>query len=109
MRFLMLVCTDTEPVAAPTSPPRDIEEWVDENDSRGTRIVGERLVPEGQARTVRVRGGKRVVTDGPFLETKEVLGGFDLLECRDLDEAIAIAADHPMASYGVIELRALMD
>jgi hypothetical protein len=46
-----------------------------------------------------------LVTDGPFLETKEVLAGFDVLECADLDAAIRVAASHPMAAYGVIELR----
>jgi hypothetical protein len=54
---------------------------------------------------VRLRGGEVKVTDGPFLETKELLGGFDLLECRDLAEAIEVAAAHPFAARGVLELR----
>jgi hypothetical protein len=52
-----------------------------------------------------VRDGEVQVTDGPFLETKELLGGFDLLECRDLAEAIEVAAAHPFAARGVLELR----
>jgi hypothetical protein len=54
---------------------------------------------------VRVRDGEVLVTDGPFLETKELLGGFDLLECRDMAEAIEVAAAHPMAARGVLEIR----
>jgi hypothetical protein len=54
---------------------------------------------------VRVRGGRRIVTDGPFAETKEVILGFDLLECADMEEAIELAAQHPMARFGRLELR----
>jgi hypothetical protein len=105
MRFLMFVCSDTEPVEAPTTPVPDGAEWVSTMDGRGVRITGDPLAHPREARTVRVRGGKRAVTDGPFLETKEVLAGFDVLDCRDMDEAIEIAAAHPMAYYGVLELR----
>ena len=68
--------------------------------------MGERLRPAGQAKTVRVRGGKVLVTDGPFAEAKEVILGFDILECADMDEAIAVAAAHPMARAGRLEVRA---
>jgi hypothetical protein len=105
MRFLMLVCSDTVPVAPPSTPPGDVEEWVSTMDDRGLRVTGDRLAPQGAASVVRVRDGAVVVTDGPFLETKEVLGGFDLLECRDLAEAIEVAAAHPFAARGVLELR----
>jgi hypothetical protein len=109
MRFLMFVCTDTEAVEAPTTPVPDVEEWASTMDARGVRITGDALAHERNAATVRVRGGKKKVTDGPFLETKEVLAGFDLLECRDMDEAIEIAAGHPMAYTGVIELRPIRE
>jgi hypothetical protein len=56
---------------------------------------------------VRVRDGKTLVTDGPFAETKEAVGGFDLLECGSLEEAVEIAASHPLAQTGVIEVRPL--
>ena len=59
--------------------------------------------------TVQVRGGKPSVVDGPFAETKEVLGGYYVLECKDLDEAIAQAAKIPTAAYGSIEIRPVMD
>ncbi|MDT4936689.1 MAG: hypothetical protein QOG80_360 [Pseudonocardiales bacterium] len=105
MQFLMLVCRDTEPVPPSTSPMGDVEEWVSTMDGRGLRVAGDRLAAEKEAAVVRVRNGKIVVTDGPFLETKEVLGGFDLLECRDMAEAIEVAAAHPFATQGVLELR----
>jgi hypothetical protein len=109
MRFLMFVCRDTEPIEPSTGPVPDVEDWVKEMDGRGVRITGDPVRPQAEARTVRVRGGSTVVTDGPFVETKEVLAGFDLLECRDMAEAIEVAAGHPMAYEGVIELRPLVD
>jgi hypothetical protein len=60
------------------------------------------------ARTIRRRNGKVIVTDGPFAETKEWIAGFDLLECANLDEAIEVASQHPMARFGRLELRPLM-
>jgi hypothetical protein len=54
-----------------------------------------------------VRGGKKLVTDGPFAETKEAVGGFDLIECHSLDEAVEIASKHPVAELGTIEVRPL--
>jgi hypothetical protein len=64
-----------------------------------------RLMPVASATTVRVRGGKRMVTDGPFAETKEQLGGYYLVDANDLDDAIAIAAKIPSARGGSIEVR----
>ena len=66
-------------------------------DGRGKRITGDALRPVSEATTVRVSRGKVLVTDGPFTETKEWIAGFDILECDDLDEAIAIAARHGAA------------
>ena len=59
--------------------------------------------------TVRRIDGQVVTTDGPFAETKEQVAGFDLLECRDLDDAIAVAAGHPVAGGGALEIRPLWD
>jgi hypothetical protein len=70
--------------------------------------AGNGLQPTSTATTVRVRGGKRVVTDGPFAETKEQLGGYYLIEAKDLDDAIGIAARIPSAKMGSIEVRPLM-
>ena len=104
MRYMMFVVHD--PAAEPYAPELDnIGEWVAEVSAHGTRITGDRLRPPSHAKTVRVRAGKTVVSDGPFTEAKEWIAGFDLLDCASLDEAVAIAARHPMARFGSIELR----
>lgn len=66
---------------------------------------GERLHPASAATTVRVRGGKTTTTDGPFAETREQLGGYYMIEAKDLDEATAIAARLPGSKYGSVEVR----
>jgi hypothetical protein len=104
MRYMMLVCTDTEPETDESRIP-DVDVWVAENDANGRRVEGSQLAPTSAATTVRVRGGEVLLTDGPFAETKEVIVGFDILECADLDEAVAVAAAHPMAWVGRLELR----
>jgi len=75
----------------------------------GVLAGGAALQPVATARLVRVRGGEPTVTDGPFAETKEQLGGFYLLECEDLDEAIRWAARIPGAQLGTIEVRPVME
>ncbi len=72
-------------------------------------VAGEALLPTQTATTVRVRDGKIVTTDGPFAETKEQLGGYYVLSCKDLDEVIAIAAKIPGALSGSIEVRPIME
>jgi hypothetical protein len=108
MKYMMFVCTDTEPETDESRVP-DIEVWVSENDAAGRRVTGNVLAPPSAATTVRVRGGEVLLTDGPFAETKELIVGFDILECADLDEAIAVAAAHPMAHHGRLELRPYAD
>lgn len=104
MRYLLFICTDPE--AEPYRPELDnIEDWVNENDSRGFRVDGERLRPAEEATTLRLRRGSLLVSDGPFAEAKEWIAGFDILECPDLDTAITTASRHPMARFGRIEIR----
>ena len=74
----------------------------------GRFIAGEGLQPTTTATTVQVRDGERVVSDGPFAETKEQLGGFYLLECDDLDDALEWAAKIPSAKLGTVEVRPVM-
>ncbi|MGP0092021.1 MAG: YciI family protein [Xanthobacteraceae bacterium] len=74
----------------------------------GNFKAGDALKPTSTATTVRVRGGKTLTTDGPFAETREQLGGYYLIEAKDLDEAIAIAARVPSATNGSIEVRPVM-
>jgi hypothetical protein len=71
----------------------------------GAFKAADRLRPVADATTVRIRDGKTLTTDGPFAETREQLGGYYLVEAKDLDEAIAIAAKVPTATYGSIEVR----
>ena len=77
-------------------------------DAAGQYLAAAPLEPSSTAISVRLRGGKRVVTDGPFAETKEQLGGYFLIDATDLDDAIAIAARIPMARRGTIEVRPII-
>ena len=79
-----------------------------EMEQKGVLVAGEGLYPTQTATTVRVRGGDRDVTDGPFAETKEQLGGFYVLDVKDLDEAIEWAAKIPGSQFGSIEIRPVM-
>lgn len=74
----------------------------------GKLVAGDALMPTESATTVRIREGKMVTTDGPFAETKEQLGGYYLLECVDLDEAIELASQIPSVKWGSIEVRPIM-
>jgi hypothetical protein len=108
MKYLLLVCADPALELAPEQQAvlaSDTESWTEEMDSRGVRLQGSRLQSISDATTVRRRDGDVLVADGPFAETKEYIGGFDVLDCADLDEAIEVAAKHPMAQYGTLEVR----
>jgi hypothetical protein len=104
MRYVMFVCVDPE-AEKYVREEDNVDDWVAEMDRRKVRIIGNRLKGVENATAVRRRTGRVLVTDGPFAETKEWIAGFDLLECADLDEAIEIAAKHPMARFGRIEIR----
>ncbi len=102
MRYLMLVCDD--PTAEPyRREDDDIETWVDQ--TQDVRVVGDRLRPVAEARTVRVRGGRLSVVEGPYAEIGEQIAGFDLLECDSFEQAVEVAARHPMARFGRLVLR----
>jgi len=83
-------------------------EFGKEMQANGKLIAGDALQPVSTATTISVRDGKTQTTDGPFAETKEQLGGYYLLECNDLDDALACAAKIPASEYGRIEVRPLM-
>jgi hypothetical protein len=104
---MILVCVDESVEVTPEESLPTA--WVQEMDARGVRKFGSRLRPVSDATTVRVRGGEVLLSDGPFAETKEQIGGFDLLECEDLDEAIEVASKHPGAKFGTIEVRPLWE
>jgi hypothetical protein len=115
MKYLMLVCWDTEKMNAqpePTAEEMAAHEtatfpWLEDVEARGVRVAGDQLAPPRRARTVRFRDGVRSVTEGPFIESKEAIGGFDILDCESLDEAVEIAAAHPVVAEmgGTIEVR----
>jgi hypothetical protein len=86
-----------------------IRSWVDAMTARGIRLDGSPLSYATEARIVRVRDGEMLVSDGPYVETKEQVGGYDLIECADLDTAIEVAAAHPLASTATVEVRPLED
>ncbi len=107
MRYVLLICDDES-----VSPSNDDlladpvhQAWKSDLDGRGAELFGARLRPVADATTVRVRTGETLVSDGPFAETKDFVAGFVVVECADLDEAIAIAAGHPYAQWGSVEIR----
>ncbi len=108
MKYLLMICVDESVTFAPeegAAVGRDTRSWASEMDARGVRLQGDRLRPVSDATTVRVRDAEVLIADGPFAETKEQIAGFDIIECADLDEAMEVAAKHPVARFGVIEVR----
>jgi len=81
----------------------------DEMKREGKLLQSQQLEPAAAARTVRLRGGKASVSDGPFAETRELLGGFNLIEADSLEEAVEIAKSFPWASTGCVEVRPVRD
>jgi hypothetical protein len=103
MRFLMFVVED--PDLAGTADDSAVS-WVEDATVRRVRLEGDRLRPVSDATTLWPKdGGGTFVSDGPFAETKEQICGYDILECADLEEAVEVAAKHPMAKLGAIDLR----
>ncbi len=110
MQYLLLIYNDEEAWAARPEAERDaiVQEYfalTGELRERDAYLGGAPLRPTDSATTVRVRDGEQVVTDGPFAETKEQLGGFFLIEAGSVDEAAAWAAKVPAARYGAVEVR----
>lgn len=122
MKFLFLVCAaqgrptptpaDGGTVVATLGPvDDDVNVWVEEFDNGSPNQDGRRLAGDalnGHTETVRVRDGEVLITDGPFLESKEYIAGFDLIEAPSLEAARLVAAKHPMAHSTGIEIRPLL-
>lgn len=103
MQYLALIYTDDEAEGGPT-----LQEYLDFSTAAGEAGVmkgGDELAPVSAATTVRVRGDETLVTDGPFAELKETLGGYFVFECATIDEACEWAARIPGARHGAIEVR----
>ena len=119
MRYLFLLTNTAEDVAAwegldddgaRQAREAEMPRWQAFFEAAGDRVrSGLELEPPTAARTLRVRDGETVVTDGPFAETREQVGGYLVLECADLDEAIELAALVPVATSGSVEIRPLAD
>ena len=116
MQYMLLIYMgDPADSGEPTPGTPEFEQHVQDYESlsqdvkdKGIMLGADPLEPVSMASTVRVRNGKTEIIDGPFAETKETLGGYYLLDCTDLDEAIEYAARIPTAKYGSIEIRPIM-
>ena len=114
MKFLLLVYID--PAAIDALPAGDFDSKMrnclahaDELKHKGRLLESQMLEDASTAKSVRIRQGRQTTLDGPFAETKEVLGGFNLIEADNIDEAVRIAAEFPWAQTGCIEVRAVRD
>ena len=109
--MLLLYAPEAEPTEQ-AEREAELPAWLELNDSlreAGLLVANGRLHPVAAATTVRVRDGETEVTDGPFAVTKEILAGYYVLDCHDLDEALKQAARLPLARYGSVEVRPIMD
>lgn len=106
MRYLLLMNDDPTGEELTAADPT-IEQWLEEAEPHRTH--GDRLRPAEDAVTVRVRDGEVLVTAGPFTETTELLSGYDTIEVADLDDAIALAARHPVGRLGAVDIRPFHD
>jgi hypothetical protein len=113
MKFLCILCAEkVMEHMAPADADRHYEEYGEFTRSirqSGHLVGSNRLMPPETAKTVRVRDGRIKTTDGPFAETKELFGGYYLIEARDMDEAIQVAARIPGARLGCVEVRPVAD
>lgn len=114
MQYLLLIYNDDSllqalPDGEADSMMRHCFAHADEMKAEGQLLQSQQLQPAAEARSVRIREGRVSVSDGPFAETREMLGGFNLIEADSLDEAIAIASRFPWARTGCVEVRAIRD
>lgn len=105
MHYLMFIVHDPEASEADAAAAPSIGAWFKDVRERGDYAMGIRLEDADAARTLRVRDGKELLTDGPFAETKEHIAGVALLECDSLEEALELARRNPAAHYGRVEVR----
>ena len=111
MKYMLLVYLDEQALSETERQHCYVEsaQLTQELNSSGQYLDASPLHPISTATSVRVREGKRLVTDGPFAETREQLGGYYLIDARDLDEAIRIAERVPPARFGTVEIRPVME
>jgi hypothetical protein len=114
MRYILLICADESAVQAfsPAEGEAMMGEYMkfgEEMTKRGVLQDGNRLHATSDATTVQLRNGEVLTSDGPFAETKEQIGGYYVVDCKDLDEAIEVAAKIPGAALGTIEVRPIWE
>src|SRR3954469_23268238 len=111
MRYLLMISADETPVdeAVNEEGMKAFNAWMDDLVERGVIRAHEGLQPSRTATTVRVRGDEVLLTDGPYIEAREQIGGFALIEVENLDEAIEVAAGHPACAWGQVEVRPLRE
>ena len=110
MKFLQLICIENETTEDQNAVMRsEVDGWVQDTIARRVNVTGKPLDWPGTARTVRVRDGQTLISDGPFADTKEFIGGLDILECESLEQAIEVASKHPVSWFHAIELRRFAD
>jgi hypothetical protein len=114
MKYMLLMYANEANNAqfSPDEIKRITQDWaafMKEGQETGALLLNNGLAPTANSTTVRLRDGKTLTTDGPFAETHEQLGGFALVECKDLDEAVRWALKVPHAAYGSVEIRPLWD
>ena len=109
MRYALLMCTDESAAVGAEERARRaeaLEVFTDQMTARGTLLASEQLHRTETATRVRCwDGGDVMITDGPFADTREQIAGLLIVECKDLDEAIEVAAKHPVARFGKLEVR----
>ena len=106
--MFLLHWNEQAPLVAPEQAIGEHFDFAKEARARGAYVTSEAIGGTGVATTVRVRDGKTMITDGPFAEAKEVMGGFYILDCKDLDEALDYAAKIPDAKWAGVEVRPVM-
>jgi hypothetical protein len=114
MKYMLLIFDDEQAWRAMRSAERqkvmeDYGHFTRQVKTAGQFVAGAQLQPSETATCVKVREGKRLLTDGPFAETREQLGGYYVVEAKDLDEALTLAAQIPSAQFGTIEVRPVIE
>lgn len=109
MKYIMLIYTSEADQTEDPAVFGEYGKFTAEVQGNGMFQGGDPLHPTSSATTVRVRNGETLATDGPFAETKEQLGGYYILDCKDLDEAITYAAKIPGARFGSVEIRPILE